>query len=363
MSEFDEKINNYVDTKKHHLFLEEYEELEIYKSIQEKRFSIYKDTTLDTSDNVITIYPEYILKTDVLDNEIINKNYINLIKSSVLDLLSLYLKGQKMLFIEAKTICETRLNWIMLPAIFISAACTVLNYALKDYTYGTLIMSGLNAGNSFLLALISFLKLDAKVQAHTTTSNKYEKLELYCEGKANRFMYNDNNDNIADILDDIEAKTNDINESNKFILPEIVRHDYKDMYFTNIFSHVRDLRREEMIIIEKYKSSINKLNKLYECANVLISNRNKILLKDSLNDETDKLYINDVNNKLNDIQKQIILAEKTTNNNYIDLMQYKGNYNRLKETFKKIIDDNIMEQRRCCYWFSCVCRTPCKGDN
>jgi hypothetical protein len=118
-------------------------------------------------------------------------------------------------------------------------------------------MSGLNAGNSFLLALISFLKLDAKVpgkfstsllgsptkldnvQAHTTTSNKYEKLELYCEGKANRFMYNDNNDNIADILDDIEAKTNDINESNKFILPEIVRHDYKDMYFTNIFSYVR----------------------------------------------------------------------------------------------------------------------------
>jgi hypothetical protein len=363
MAELDEKINNYSENKKRHSFLEEYEELEMYKIVQEKRFSIYKDNTPDISNAIITIYPEYILKTDVSDNEIINKNYTNLIKSSVLDLLSLYLKGQKMLFIEAKTICETKLNWIMLPAIFISAACTVLNYALKDYAYGTLIMSGLNAGNSFLLALISFLKLDAKVQAHTTTSNKYEKLELYCEGKANRFMYNDNNDNIANILDDIEMKTNDINESNKFILPEIVRHDYKDMYFTNIFSYVRDLRREEMIIIEKYKSSINRLNKLYECANVLISNRNKLLFKQTLNDENDKLYITEVDNKLKDMQKQIILAEKTTNDRYIDLMQYKGNYNRLKETFKKIIDDNIMAQRSCCYCFSCVCRTPCKGDN
>ena len=30
---------------------------------------------------------------------------------------------------------------------------------------------------------------------------------------------------------------------------------------------------------------------------------------------------------------------------------------------KKIIDDNIMEQRNFCYCFSCVCRTPCKGGN
>ena len=351
------------ENKKRYSFISETEELEMYKKIQKDRFSNYKENNYKDSSNILLdINVEYPLRTDVSDNEIINKNYTNFIKSSILDLLALYLKGQKMLFIEAKSVCETRLNWIMLPAIFISAACTVLNYALANYQYGTLIMSGLNASNSFLLALISFLKLDAKVQAHTTTSNKYEKLELYCEGKANRFMYNDNSEDVATILDDIEAKTNDINESNKFILPEIVRHDYKDMYFTNIFSYVRDLRREEMIIIEKYKTSVNKLNKLYEHANLITKHRNQLLYIDG---GEQKRNINNeaIDIDMNRTKAEINIAEEKTSNFYVELMEYKGNYNRLKETFKKIIDDNIAEQRKCCYWFTCVCRTPCKSDN
>ena len=46
--------------------------------------------------------------------------------SMALDILSVYLKGQKILYIEAKSYCEVRLNALMLPAIVISAATTVL---------------------------------------------------------------------------------------------------------------------------------------------------------------------------------------------------------------------------------------------
>ena len=67
MAELDEKINNYSENKKRHSFLEEYEELEMYKIVQEKRFSIYKDNTPDISNAIITIYPEYILKVVILN--------------------------------------------------------------------------------------------------------------------------------------------------------------------------------------------------------------------------------------------------------------------------------------------------------
>jgi hypothetical protein len=43
--------------------------------------------------------------------------------SLTLDLFASYLKGQKILYIEAKTYCEQRLHFFMLPAIFISAFC------------------------------------------------------------------------------------------------------------------------------------------------------------------------------------------------------------------------------------------------
>jgi uncharacterized protein YifE (UPF0438 family) len=134
------------------------------------------------------------------------------------------------------------------------------------------------------------------------------------------------------------------------------------MYFTNIFSYVRDLRREEMIIIEKYKTSVNKLNKLYEHANLITKYRNQLLYIDG-GEQKGNNNNEAINIDMNRTKAEINIAEEKTSNFYVELMEYKGNYNRLKETFKKIIDDNIAEQRRCCYWFTCVCRTPCKSDN
>ena len=57
--------------------------------------------------------------------------------STTLDIVTIYLKGQKLLYIEAKTYCEMCLYFLMLPAIFISASCTVLSMALKTYNYGS----------------------------------------------------------------------------------------------------------------------------------------------------------------------------------------------------------------------------------
>ena len=39
----------------------------------------------------------------------------------------------------------------------------------------------INAGISFLLAVVSYLKLDAEAEAHKTTSHQYDKLQSQCE--------------------------------------------------------------------------------------------------------------------------------------------------------------------------------------
>ena len=89
--------------------------------------------------------------------------------SGILDLIAVYLKGQKILYTEAKTLCELRLNYLMLPAILITALCSILSLTLKDYAAGAIIVSCLNGGNAFILALVSYLKLDARSINHNMT--------------------------------------------------------------------------------------------------------------------------------------------------------------------------------------------------
>ena len=73
--------------------------------------------------------------------------------SSAMDILGSYIRGQKLIYMEAKYHCETNLNYLMLPAIFLSSLAAVANVGLDIYPWGPIAMSGLNAFISFLIEL------------------------------------------------------------------------------------------------------------------------------------------------------------------------------------------------------------------
>lgn len=181
-------------------------------------------------------------------------------QSTALDILATYLKGQKILYTEAKTLVEQRLHTLMLPAILVSAVCTVLALQLQDYVYGAIIVASLNGFNSFILALISYLKLDAKAEAHKTSAYKYDKLQAFCEFKSGSILFvDDPTNNVAAIIKEIETHVKEIKETNQFVLPEAVRYNYEKLYNTNIFSNVKCIQNEEMILTNKLKGIINAL--------------------------------------------------------------------------------------------------------
>ena len=69
--------------------------------------------------------------------------------SSAMDILASYVKGQKLIYMESKHYCETRLDRLMLPAIFLSATASVCSSALDMYYWDSLAISILNAFISF----------------------------------------------------------------------------------------------------------------------------------------------------------------------------------------------------------------------
>ena len=184
--------------------------------------------------------------------------------SLTLDIIAIYLKGQKILYIESKTLCEQRLHTLMLPAIFISAACTVLSISLTSISYGATIVSGLTAVNSFLLAVINFLKLDAKAEAHKTSSYRFDKLQTQCEFYSGKLLFSENKksiDTMESFVETIEKQVEDIKDTNQFIIPEGIRYRYPNLYSINIFSEVKRLRNEEKVLRNLLFSLFNEEDK------------------------------------------------------------------------------------------------------
>ena len=58
--------------------------------------------------------------------------------SSAMDILASYVRGQKLIYMESKYYSTRQLNYLMLPAIFLSSLATVASVGVKSFYNGVL---------------------------------------------------------------------------------------------------------------------------------------------------------------------------------------------------------------------------------
>jgi hypothetical protein len=183
--------------------------------------------------------------------------------SSKIDILITFLKGQKNIFLQSKTITQTKLNILMFPILIISSFVALSAPFLQNNNWSGGFISGLNIIISSFISVMNYMKYETKIEMFSQLATNYDKMEISLEMSNSKLLFMDNenekNELVLSKLNEIEMKINELKESYNILIPDEVRHMFPIICNLNILSLIKKMEKYRKNLIHKFKDVKNEI--------------------------------------------------------------------------------------------------------
>lgn len=183
--------------------------------------------------------------------------------SSEIDILTTYIKGQKNLYIQAKYLTHRKLNWLMFPSLFLTAAITIIAPFIECQRWSGGFISGLNACIALLLSLINYLKLESSTEMYLLMANHYDKLETSLEMTNSKLIFIEHDEDkrklVLNKIHEVELKLNELKESNSLLIPEEIKQIFPIICHINIFLFIKKMEVYKKGLLIKFRDVKNEI--------------------------------------------------------------------------------------------------------
>ena len=242
--------------------------------------------------------------------ESIDKYYTNINEkySSAFDILACYLKGQKIIYMESKLFCEDKLNKLMMPAILLSTAATVVSAVVQNISWGSFLLSGMNAFIACLLALVNYFKLDAASEAHKISAHQYDKLQSSVEFTSGSVLLF-RNFNLSDSEIEIQKDKSEIDIENQIDihLKKIDEYTFEKYNFLYKNHEDKEEHKHYMAHIDELTHLLHNKIKSLNIAKKKVRDEKKIQITNKSKLDLEK----ELMKKLEDVEKKITEIKET----------------------------------------------------
>lgn len=251
--------------------------------------------------------------------------------STEIDILTTYVKGQKNLFIHSKNLLQWKLNLLMFPALFLTAAVTIIAPFIECQVWSGGTVSAINATIAFLISLINYLKYESSIESYLQMATQFDKFETSLDLTNSKLLILDNDIDkrklVFNKIKEFEKKMNELKEINKTLIPEEIKTLFPTISHIQIFSFIKKIENYKKNLLLKYKDVNSEIK--------YILNKWK---RENYNNTNEKL---DENCRLTFLYE---VKEKIKN----DLQNHKNAYTHIDNLFSKEIANAEQKQS---YWF------------